>query len=204
MKKLLYILVLAPFFGLAQIDVDATGYYLHGTEVQKLYLYGSEVYSKPSGGGELYPFDDAAGPNDTNTPPDAAWADVYSNPTLGESVQSDGSGGNGLLFEIDDTNNCRPYFLVELTAGVVYDYVVNGAANATNQIRILDPQIPGGDYAGITGVGNSDQPFFITTNSTFNFKLSPPTTGTYRIQYNFNSPSDDDWVRLNSISITAQ
>jgi len=199
MKKLFYILVLAPLVGIAQIDIDATGYYLHGTEVQKIYLYGSEVYSKPSGGGELYPFDDAAGPNDTNTPPDAAWADVYSNGTANESVESDGSGGYGLKFEIDNTGNYRPYFLVNLTAGVVYDYVVNGAANAASQIRILDPQIPGGDYAGI-----SSQPFFTTSNATYNLTLSPPTTGTYRIQYNFNSPSSDDWVRLNSISIQAQ
>ena len=148
---------------------------------------------------ELYPFDDAAGPNNTNAAPDAGWSDVYSNGSATESVESDGSGGYRLKFEISNTSNYRPYFLVELEAGVVYDYVIEGLANASSQVRIIDPQIPGGAYANI-----SSQPFLTASNATYNLTLSPSTTGTYRIQYNFQSPSSGDWLALRKVSIIAQ
>lgn len=152
---------------------------------------------------ELYTFGDAADPNnETNTVATGAgasgWHDNSGSDITFTSTTGDATS-YAIRMELSSSNAARAELYIDLEAGVTYDYVIRGRASAATKVRILDPRGLGGDYASI-----NSQPYMTTSWATYNLTLSPPTTDTYRIWFDFNGETSGDWGEIESISIIAQ
>lgn len=166
----------------------------------------TNVYVEQASGGtapsELYTLGDAADPNnETNTVTTSGasgWHDNSGSDITFTSTTGDATS-YAIRMELSSSNAARAELYIDLESGVTYDFVIRGRASAATKVRILDPRGLGGDYASI-----SSQPYMTTSWATYNLTLSPPTTDTYRIWFDFNGETSGDWGEIESISIIAQ
>lgn len=200
MKGLVYIFLLLPLLCFSQIGDNATAAYLYGNEADSIMIGGNKVYQKASvPSGNLYPFDDAAGPNDvasvTTGPP--GWHDGVSSNNMSFTHVANGSGGYMVQGTVSGTNAARAEYQIYLDVGT-YTRTLVASGNGTNKWRVITPQGLGGTYVTQTGVGNVDQPFLTGTLTTYTFTITVTVADTYQAWFDNASETDLDTVNIDS------